>query len=231
MSTSWSTDLLQCMGSVPELCLLDLDGTLIDSVPDLAKALDKSLIQLGLSPIGVNKTTHFIGNGADLLMQRALAWVNQQPIESIDKEQQKSLRQAFDQHYLATLNTPHAPFDGINEWLDSVDIPKVLITNKPRMFCEPLIEGLGWNHHFAQLICGDDLEQKKPSPMPLLFACEQQNIPTHKAMMIGDSKNDIQAAKAAGIFCVAVSYGYNHDEPISQSQPDWLVDSLFELLN
>lgn len=231
MSTGWSADLLQRIKCEPALCLLDLDGTLIDSVPDLAKALDKSLIQLGLSPIGVDKTASFIGNGADLLMQRALAWVNQQPIESVNKEQQTALRAEFDSNYLEAIHTPHAPFYGINEWLDSVDIPKVLITNKPRMFCEPLIEGLGWNHHFTQIICGDDLEQKKPSPMPLLVACEQQNVPTNRAMMIGDSKNDIQAAQSAGIFCVAVSYGYNHDEPISQSQPDWLVDSLFELLN
>lgn len=231
MVTNWNAHLVSAIGHTPKLCLLDLDGTLIDSVPDIAKALDASLKELGLSPIGVDKTASFVGNGSDLLMQRALAWVNHQALEEVNQHQQKQLRQAFNHHYLEALQTPHVPFSGVDEWFKQVDIPKVLITNKPRMFTEPLLAGLGWQGHFQQVLCADDLSEKKPSPQPLLFACKKQNISPSQAVMIGDSKNDIKAAKAAGVFSVAVSYGYNHDEPISVSQPDWLVDDLFELLD
>lgn len=231
MASNWNAHLVSSIGHAPKLCLLDLDGTLIDSVPDLAKALDASLKELGLSPIGVKNTARFVGNGADALMQRALAWVKNQPLEEVDKQQQQSLRETFNRHYLAAVQTPHAPFSGVDEWLNQVSIPKVLITNKPRMFTEPLLAGLGWQGHFQQVLCGDDVKEKKPSPQPVLFACKTQNISPNQALMIGDSKNDIQAAKAAGVFSIAVSYGYNHDEPISASQPDWLVNDLFELLD
>lgn len=230
MVTNWNAHLVSSIGHAPKLCLLDLDGTLIDSVPDISKALDASLKELGLNSIGVDKAASFVGNGADVLIQRALAWVNKQDFDKVDSQQKHQLKKVFNRHYLAAVQTPHAPFSGVDEWLNQVSIPKVLITNKPRMFTEPLLAGLDWQGHFQQVLCADDLTEKKPSPQPLLFACKKQNISPSQAVMIGDSKNDIQAAKAAGVFSIAVSYGYNHDEPISASQPDWLVDNLFELL-
>ena len=80
------------------------------------------------------------------------------------------------------------------------------------------------------MLCGDDLAEKKPSAMPLLHACQTQNVTPEQALMIGDSRNDIQAAKAAGIASVAVTYGYNHGEDIAASKPDWMVENLLQLL-
>ena len=217
-------------GQNPQLLLLDLDGTLIDSVPDLAAAVDQMLIALDYPKAVEEHVSHWVGNGADMLIRRALARGDEEQAKSLEAKEVARARQHFDQAYLSALRNATGIFEGVEEFLVSTDIPKALITNKPRLFTMPLIRSLGWESHFARILCGDDLVEKKPSPMPLLHACQWQQTEPENTLMIGDSRNDIRAAKAANIPSVAVTYGYNHGENIANAESDYLCDNLMDLL-
>lgn len=214
----------------PKLLLLDLDGTLINSIPDLTKATDAMLVALGRPTAGAAKVTNWVGNGVDKLVLRALVDGDDSQIDTISSAELAAARKPFDEAYLQVLTQATGAYPGVEEWLNKVAVPKVLITNKARVFTKPLIHSMGWDKHFVQILCGDDLAEKKPSPLPLLHACETQGIAPQHALMFGDSRNDIQAAKAAGVASVAVSYGYNYGESIAAAQPNWLVDNLLETL-
>lgn len=230
-SFSWNPELTAHFNGAPELVLLDLDGTLVNSIPSLTIATDSMLAKLSLPLAGTDKVSHWVGNGIEKLVRRALADGIEEQALALSKETVSAARVHFDAAYLDALtNNATGAYPGVEEWLNAVTIPKVLITNKARVFTEPLIKSLGWNKHFVQIICGDDLTDKKPSPLPLLHACKTQGIAPERTFMVGDSRNDIQAAKAAGMACVAVSYGYNHGEDIRLAGADWLVDNLLELL-
>lgn len=231
MTAGWNPEYFPAFS--PKLVLLDLDGTLIDSVPDLATAIDHMLLAGGYSAAGQQKVSYWVGNGADMLVRRALADGDEQQANLLDKDVIAQHRQIFDKAYLATLNNATGVYPGVQVFLETLAnmcIPKALITNKPRLFTEPLIESLGWRYQFADVFCGDDLSEKKPSKLPLMTACQQQDCPPETAVMIGDSRNDMLAAKAAGVFSVAVDYGYNHGESITDSEPDAVVSDLNELV-
>lgn len=217
-------------GGDPKLLLLDLDGTLVNSIPDLAKATDTMLVALGRPAAGAERVTHWVGNGIDKLVLRALANGDESQLSNIPQQQLQAARIPFDQAYLQTLTQATGAYAGVEQWLAEVQIPKVLITNKARKFTEPLVRSMGWDKYFVQIICGDDLAEKKPSPLPLLHACQTQQVSPEQALMFGDSRNDIKAAKAANIASVAVTYGYNYGENIALAQPNWLVDNLLETL-
>lgn len=226
----WNSALCEHFGDEgPLLLLLDLDGTLIDSVPDLTSAVDAMLSGLGRAPAGRKNVSHWIGNGADMLVRRALCDGDEQAANALTAADVQPARALFDAAYLNALHHATGAFAGVEEWLAMVDVPKVLITNKPRLFTIPLLASLGWSGHFVQVLCGDDLKEKKPSAAPLFHACESQNVPPALTLMVGDSRNDIQAAKAAGIASAAVTYGYNHGEDIQRSEPDWVISNLLQL--
>ena len=213
----------------PELLLLDLDGTLIDSVPDLAKAVDSMLGILGMSLAGPERVARWVGDGADMLVRRALADGDEDAAKTMMQAQVTNARQYFDSAYMRCLHQATGAFPGVHEFLQATG-KKVLITNKPRQFTEPLITSLGWDSHFEFLLCGDDLSERKPSPVPVLHACKELGISVENTLMVGDSRADIQAAKSAGVASVAVTYGYNHGEDIRGSAPDLVIDSLNQLL-
>ncbi|GAA6144268.1 phosphoglycolate phosphatase [Thalassolituus maritimus] len=213
----------------PELLLLDLDGTLIDSVPDLAKAVDSMLGILGMSLAGPERVARWVGDGADMLVRRALADGDEDAAKTLMQAQVTNARQYFDSAYMRCLHQATGAFPGVDEFLQATG-KKVLITNKPRQFTEPLITSLGWDSHFEFLLCGDDLSERKPSPVPVLHACKELGISVENTLMVGDSRADIQAAKSAGVASVAVTYGYNHGEDIRGSAPDLVIDSLNQLL-
>lgn len=217
----------------PELVLFDLDGTLINSVPDLAAAVDTMLQESGKPIAGQQNVSHWVGNGADKLVRRALCNGDDVAADALDPESVAPYRAIFDRAYLSALHHATGVYPGVQSLLDRLSeagIPKVLITNKPRLFTEPLVESLGWQGQFQLLLCGDDLAEKKPSPMPLLFACDRLAVSPGKALMVGDSRHDIGAAKAAGIVSVGVPYGYNHGDDIALSGPDMVVDNLKNLI-
>ncbi|WP_051219544.1 phosphoglycolate phosphatase [Oceanobacter kriegii] len=222
-----------CEDNRPEAVLFDLDGTLIDSVPDLARAVDAMLVSLNRPAAGEALVAEWVGNGADMLVRRALADGNDMKAAELDAEQVAAARVVFDDTYLNNLRTATGVYPGVQKTLTRMafmGVKMAMVTNKPRKFTEPLIDSLGWGTVFDFVVCGDDLEQKKPDPGQILHACQHLGAePTH-CIMVGDSRNDMFAGKAAGCMTVAVPYGYNHGENIATAQPNRIIQSLEELL-
>jgi phosphoglycolate phosphatase len=211
------------------LILIDLDGTLIDSVLDLAFSIDEMLRQLGRLPAGESKVRNWVGNGVQSLVSRALTG-------EMHGEPEKAL---FDQAFplfmsIYAENTAcHSTiYPGVREGLDELKKAGYIlgcITNKAGAFTGPLLKKMGLFDDFKIIISGDTLAEKKPHPLPLLHAAEKFDVPPEQSIMIGDSVNDIKAARAAGFKAVAVTYGYNHGLDIRLSEPDVVIDSLAKL--
>jgi len=212
--------------------LFDLDGTLVDSAPDLALAVNKTLLDLGKAEFDQHTIHHWVGNGAKVLIERALSGSAE-----IDSQLDPALSQdalaIFLAHYQQCLCVESRLYDDVKEGLLSLKnagFRLAIITNKPAVFIEPILTGLGINNVFELLIGGDSLPERKPHPAPLHYALEQLNVSAQQCVMIGDSKNDILAAKAANIDSVGLTYGYNYGEDINQYQPQWCFDTFAELL-
>jgi phosphoglycolate phosphatase len=225
--------------------LFDLDGTLIDSVPDLTAAIDVMLESVGKAPVGEVKVNRWVGNGAAALVKRALADRDDgderhhadYPNEREDEEY-ASAYAIFECAYAQRLTTGTGLYEGVLSVLSalaSVDIKLGLITNKPRRFTVPLIKALGIDHYFSEVLCGDDLEFKKPHPLPVLTALKNLSVSAQQAIMVGDSISDIKSASAAGVKTVAVTYGYNHGISITDAcnecHADITIDKIKQLLN
>ena len=219
-------------GNAPRAVLFDLDGTLVHSLPDLAAAVDAMLAQYGLPPLGEALTATMIGNGSRKLIERALqasAWCG---ASTHSAELLQEAHERFLQHYRQHLCVRSALYPGVAETLSALrtqHIALAVVTNKPMAFVPPLLESLGIRHHFAVLIGGDSLAEKKPSPLPLQHACAQLGVTVADAIMVGDSRNDIDAARAAGMRNIAVSFGYNHGEPIAACAPDIIIEHFKQL--
>lgn len=214
-----------------EAVLFDLDGTLVDSVPDIAVAVDAVLAALGRAPAGEAQVRFWVGNGGRMLVRRALAG-NAAGVAD-DHPLLPAAMELFFAHYSRSNGAASRLYPGVAEALDALSargLPMAVITNKPHRFVEPLFIALGINHHFRLLLGGDSLPVKKPDPAPLLLACERLGVAPRAALMVGDSKNDIDAARAAGCPVVAVDYGYNYGRPIAADQPDRVIADLRELL-
>lgn len=212
------------------LVAFDLDGTLIDSVPDLAAAVARTLSELDVRVPTEHEVRNWVGNGAPVLVERALTWALQKAPEP---ELQERAFQAFMTHYGAAPNTLTTLYPGVNNALQTLHqegLTLVLITNKPERFIEPLLKHFNLLAFFTLWIGGDSLAEKKPSPLPLLHAATLCNVAPSDCLMVGDSCHDINAGKAAGFTTLALPYGYNHGEPIEQSQPDLVLASLTDLL-
>lgn len=212
------------------LVAFDLDGTLIDSVPDLAAAVARTLSELDLRVPTEHEVRNWVGNGAPVLVERALTWALQKAPEP---ELQERAFQAFMTHYGAAPNTLTTLYPGVKNALQTLHqegLTLVLITNKPERFIEPLLKHFNLLAFFTLWIGGDSLAEKKPSPLPLLHAATLCNVAPSDCLMVGDSCHDINAGKAAGFTTLALPYGYNHGEPIEHSQPDLVLASLTDLL-
>lgn len=218
---------------MPNLVLFDLDGTLLDSVPDLALATDQMLLTLGRSPAGEEQVRSWVGNGAPMLVKRALSGQQEPSQAEFDQILFDRAFPLFLDLYGKCCAAKSQLYAGVRGFLDQLVVESVtmgLITNKPIGFTEPLLEEFRLQQYFSIVLGGDSLEQKKPDPLPLLHAMQQLQINPEQTLMVGDSRSDIHAARAAGCPVVAVSYGYNHGEPISRYQPDLIVDNLLELI-
>lgn len=218
----------------PGVALFDLDGTLVDSAPDLAAAVDQMLEHLGRSPAGIDRVREWVGNGASILVRRALAGrTDWEPAEPKDDALFKDALAIFF-HAYGQINGRHAVvYDGVEACLEKLQqhgCKLAVVTNKPEQFVAPLLEQMGLDHWFDLAVGGDTLPVKKPDPAPLLHAMETLGGTRGTTVMVGDSAADVDAALAAGVPCVAVRYGYNFGKPVETLGADAVVDSLAELL-
>ncbi len=217
-------------GSLPKLVMFDLDGTLVDSVPDLAAALNTTLQALGQAPVDIDAVRVWIGNGARVLVRRGLARDFEH--EHIGEAETEHALELFMQAYAGSHALTEV-YPGVREtlkWLHKRKVKLALITNKPERFVAPLLDQLGLGRYFKWIIGGDTLPQQKPDPAALLFVMKMASVRPRHALFIGDSRNDVLAAKAAGVACVALSYGYNHGRPIAEEAPALVIDDLRALI-
>jgi phosphoglycolate phosphatase len=213
----------------PELILIDVDGTLVDSVPDLAWCVDTMMTKLGRAPHGEALVRQWVGNGVERLVCRALiGQLNGEP-EDADFERAYPM---FLDLYADNTSKRSCLYPGVREGLDQLKSANYRIgcvTNKAEQFTKPLLKDLGIYDDFSIVISGDTLTKKKPDPAPLLHAAEFFGCDPAKALMIGDSVSDVAAARAAGFQIVCMSYGYNHGVDIREAAPDAVVDSFVEV--
>ncbi len=216
-----------------ESILFDLDGTLIDSVPDLAWAVNRMLSTLGRETFDEETIRYWVGNGAQTLVMRALSGKREIDEEAFDEESFNRALALFLDAYRAHLSKSTCPYPHVIETLDELkkrDYKMAIVTNKPYEFVAPILGNLGMKEYFAFWLGGDSLLLKKPDPAPLLYACEKLKISVENTVMVGDSKNDILAANACGMQSVGVTYGYNYGENIEKYGPSVVIDDFAMLL-
>lgn len=217
-------------GKYPSLVMFDLDGTLVDSVPDIAIAVNKTLTVLGLAEVPEEKVRVWVGNGADVLIRRALT--NGDDQQAIDQAlYNKAYKLLLD--YYPYHHEKKYIYEGVTAFLEDMHrqgVKMAIVTNKPTVFVEPLLKEVGLAHFFQWFIGAGTIPQKKPAPEPLLYVLAEANVKAADALFVGDSRNDVRAAQAANVPCAALTYGYNHGEPIVNEKPTWVIDSLTDLL-
>ncbi len=217
------------MPEKPRMILIDVDGTLVDSVPDLAWCVDEMMQALGREPWGEARVRDWVGNGVERLVRRAL--IGQLDGEPSDEEFDKAYPIFLDL-YAENTSKRSTLYPGVKEGLDYLKEQGYslgCVTNKAEQFTLPLLRDLGIADYFGIVVAGDTLPVKKPDPGPLLHAAEFFGTGPEHSLMIGDSKSDVKAARAAGFRIICMSYGYNHGEDIRIYEPDAVIDSMTEL--
>ncbi len=216
-----------------QLLIFDFDGTLIDSVPDLADATNTMLTQLNKPTHSLDTIKGWIGNGSRLLVERALAG-NIQVVEGeLTVEEADHAEQVFFDAYKNISDSKTVAYPDVDaglRQLKAAGFTLALVTNKPIRFVPKILENFGWTALFSEVLGGDSLSVKKPDPAPLLHVCEALNFQPAQAYMIGDSVNDISAGKNAGIDTIGLSYGYNYGQNIRESQPNQAFDNFADLI-
>jgi len=215
-----------------KVILFDLDGTLINSAPDLAIAVNHMLTSLDYETVDEEIIYEWVGNGASILVQRALS--RSRIIDkTLDREVVTTALDIFLKFYANNLCIKTVPYPNVPQTLTllkSKGYRLAIITNKPFDFIEPILKGLEMFELFEYFIGGDSLADKKPSPLPLLHVCEKLEVSISQSIMVGDSKNDILAGEACGMETIGVTYGYNYGEDISIYNPSTIIDRFEEIL-
>lgn len=204
--------------------LFDLDGTLLDTIPDLAEAANRMLRDLGLPERNLEEITSFVGDGIRALVKRTL-------FEGRERDEDLYERgyKAFYRHYTEVNGRATLPYPGVLETLrelQGLGLRLGCVTNKSEPFIFPVLESLGMGGLFGSVVGGDTLPQRKPEPEPLLHACRQLGIESARALMVGDSPNDALAARRAGIPVLLVRYGYTPHQVLDHLDCDGFLDAM-----
>ncbi|RTL50449.1 MAG: phosphoglycolate phosphatase [Rhodocyclaceae bacterium] len=205
---------------------IDLDGTLLDSLPDLAAAANAMLAELGEPEREVEEIRSFVGKGIVELVRRALT-----EGRDCSLDQQHAIT-VFRRHYTLANGRAARPFPGVMEGLDklkALGLPMAVVTNKAMEFTEPLLQITGLASYFSLTLGGDSLAEKKPHPMPLLHAAQHMDSTPASNLHVGDSRHDAEAARAAGCPVALVPYGYSAGADVHKLDCDVIVASLAEL--
>jgi len=215
--------------------IVDLDGTMVDTLGDFEVALNRTLADLDLPPVTRSLVEHTVGKGSEHLIRSVLAHQLTLPElaqacagRSVDALYEPAWQRY--QHHYQQINGAHSDvYPGVAEGLLTLreaGLELACLTNKPLAFARDLLSAKGLAGYFSQVFGGDSFERKKPDPLPLLKTCEALGTPPEQTLMVGDSSNDAQAGHAAGCGVVLVTYGYNHGEPIQQTPALAWVDAL-----
>jgi len=214
-----------------KVIIFDLDGTLIDSSPDLALAINHMLSSIKKETFSLDEIHHWVGNGAQTLVKRALSG-SAQIASNIDEKEFEDALDIFLKFYAKNLAVQTITYPHVLSTLAKLKThgyKLVIVTNKPFDFVAPILKALKLEEYFEFHLGGDSLKEKKPNPAPLLYVCEKLNVTVDECVMIGDSKNDILAAQACGMKSIGVTYGYNYGEHISTHNPDVYTSDFSEI--
>jgi phosphoglycolate phosphatase len=211
--------------------LFDLDGTLLDTASDIARALNRALGEYGITELPLSDVARMIGRGSPVLIERAAA-ARGYPLSAADRA---SMLERFFHHYGTLEESDESdaqPYPGAGETLRTMHdagLQIAVVTNKHSRFANGLLHRLGLAGFVDMVVGGDTCERRKPDPQPLLFACESLGMGPTQALMVGDSVNDVQAARAAGMPIVCVPYGYNEGQDPRSLACDAMLDTLADL--
>jgi len=209
----------------------DLDGTLVNSLPDLALSVNSALAEFDLPQAPEELVLTWIGNGAPVLIARALDWAQKQTGKVLTEEEIKQVTERFNFYYGENLCNVSRLYPNVKEILETLKekgYVLAVVTNKPTRHVQPVLAAFGivfselWGAHSSPAI--------KPHPGPLYYLCGKFGFEPRQVLFVGDSKNDIIAGHAAGCAVVGLTYGYNYNIPISESNPDWVFDNFAQLL-
>lgn len=210
--------------------LIDLDGTLIDTVGDLAETAKRTLAELGWPPRSVEEVRSYVGKGMPNLVRRCLYDGRNEPV---DETLVAKAVEIFRRHYAALNGQFSAVYPGVFDTLAtlrSMGLALACVTNKPEEFTLPLLERMDLDAYFPVVVCGDTLPTKKPEPHMLEYACDQLGVAVQRALMIGDSANDARAARAAGMPVLLVTYGYSEGRAVDTIECDGLLSNALDAL-
>lgn len=208
--------------------MVDLDGTMVNTLGDFAEALNRMLADLKLSAIAPQVIENMVGKGSEHLIRSVLAHVGAQDVEALYPQ----AWQRYEHHYLAINGQFADVYPGVREGLQalkSMGLRMACLTNKPLSFAKPLLAVKGLDGFFDCVFGGDSFARKKPDPMPLIETCKALGSVPARTLMVGDSSNDAQAAHAAGCPVVLMTYGYNHGQSITAVDASAYLDSLSQL--
>jgi phosphoglycolate phosphatase len=207
----------------------DLDGTLLDTIHDLATAVNALLAELGHPALLKDTIRAFVGKGMPNLVRRALAAATATSPAAIEDAELADALVRYQAHYAARLGHETRPFPGMAEGLarlHAMGIPLAVVTNKAARFVRPHLAQAGIERFFGVVVGGDDLPTRKPDPGPLLHVAQRLGVPPRLLLMVGDSGNDVQAARAAGCPVLVLPYGYSEGEPVGGLGADGIVETL-----
>ena len=218
--------------------MIDLDGTLVDTIGDFEVALNRALADLHIPTANRTLIERSIGKGSEHLIRTVLKHQMALPEVAANVREVEQLFtpvwECYEKHYLSINGEFSTVFPGVIEGLDQLKrmgLPLACLTNKPVSFTTPLLKDKGLSNYFEQVFGGDSFERKKPDPLPLLKTCEALRSSPARTLMVGDSSNDAQAADAAGCPVVLMTYGYNHGEPVQNIPALAWLDSLDQLFD
>ena len=217
-----------------QLLIFDFDGTLIDSVPDLADATNAMLTTLGKDTYPIDTIRNWIGNGSRMLVERALVGDVTVPEDALTKAEADHAEQLFFEAYTKIGGSKTVAYPDVDsglKQLHAAGYTLALVTNKPIRFVPKILQTFGWQDLFSEVMGGDSLSTKKPDPAPLLHVCTQLGITPDQAIMIGDSRNDILAGQNANMDTLSLSYGYNYGQDIRELDPTEAFDHFADLVD
>ena len=211
----------------------DLDGTLVDSLPDLALSVNSALADFSLPQAPEELVLTWIGNGAPVLIARALEWAKVQTGKDFSDAEMEQVKERFNVYYAENLCNVSRLYPNVKQTLETLKArgyTLAVVTNKPTRHVQPVLAAFGIDHLFSEMLGGQSLPVIKPHPGPLYYLCGKFGVEPRQVLFVGDSRNDILAAHSAGCSVVGLTYGYNYNIPIAESNPDWVFDDFTKLL-